>query len=107
MDGTTGMLCSPQSSGEPVWALPAVGVLLATHPAEEPGLIACFAVLLVAAGFLLFRHRDAVGDATNYSIRGMPVTARTPGCIVGFFAVVLMLIGAFLLVLFALGLVMD
>jgi hypothetical protein len=99
--------CPAEPNGEPVWALPAGPGPLAAHPAEEPGLIACFAVLLVAAGFLLFRHRDAVGDATNYSIRGMPVTARTPGCIVGFFAVVLMLIGAFLLVLFALGLVMD
>lgn len=94
MDGTTEMLCPAQPNGEPAWAMLAGGARL-DHPADDPRFRLMFGLVLLVCGYLFFRHRQAVGESTNYAIGGIPVTARTPGCIVGFFGVVLMLFGAF------------
>ena len=66
---------------------------------DDPRFMFMFGLWAVVGGYLLFHHREAVGESTNYAINGVPVTARTPACIVGFFGVVLMLLGAFAVVM--------
>jgi len=67
--------------------------------ADDPRFTFMVGLWAVVGGYLLFHHREAVGESTNYAIRGVPVTARTPACLVGFFGVVLMLLGAFTVVM--------
>jgi len=77
----------------PEWPTP-----LATDAFDDPRIRLMLGLWFMVCGYLFFRHREAVGESTNYAIGGIPVTARTPGCIVGFFGVVLMLAGAFVTV---------
>jgi len=68
---------------------------------NDPRFVLIVGLFVLVAGFFVFRHREALGESTNYFIKGIPVTARTPGCIVVFAAVVAMLFGAFLVVVAA------
>jgi hypothetical protein len=98
MSRETDMPRHPQRNTVPAWAAPGAGTALTTDPADEPGVVLITGLLCMGGGFLLLRHREDVGGATNYSIRGMPVTTRTPGCIVGLAGVVLILLGAFFVI---------
>jgi len=77
----------------PDWPMP-----LATAAFDDPRTSLMLGLWFMVCGFLFFRHREAVGESTNYAIGGIPVTARTPSFIVGFFGVMPMLAGAFVTV---------
>jgi len=66
---------------------------------DDPRFMFMVGLWAVVGGYLLFHHREAVGESTNYAINGVPVTAPTPAWIVGIAGVVLMLLGAFAVVM--------
>lgn len=65
---------------------------------DDPKWQLIIGLAVLAAGYALIRHRAAIGDMTGYCLRGMYVSNRTPGWLLLPFGVVIMLGGAFIVV---------
>ena len=65
---------------------------------DDPKWHLIIGLAVLAAGYTLIRYREAIGDMTGYYLRGMYVSNRTPGWLLLPFGVVIMLGGAFMVV---------
>jgi hypothetical protein len=87
------------ASGMAAWHAFAAETLLAggaglSSASDDPRYRIIVGLFVLFGGFLAFRHRQAIGEATGYFVGGRYVTGRTPACIVAAAGVVAMLVGA-------------
>jgi len=74
---------------------------------DDPRYRIIVAAFILFAGFLILRHREAIGEMTGYFVGGAFITGRTPACIVGAVGVLAMVLGALTLVLSVLQLLTE